>query len=212
MVYGVYWRSNAWMGCAPPGSRSDYLRMICLSHPDWTWNDRDTTAMAGMFDVHCVAMFSHIRTCVQTHLVLVITLTLKGAFGQSNYNMLENNGGHFRFGNIRRRRLSGNNVEFTLETSWRRDFGSTYWQGRGPDGLAIRGRYSCCIAKSRWITTWFIHFEMTRHTKHAFVAMPWAVYWNWLAWNAPSENWWICCWNQSFVQSRSVVHRFDGWI
>ena len=58
--------------------------------------------------------------------------------GQST-NLLENNGGHFRFGNIRWRKIAGNNVEFTLETAWRRDYSSTYWQGNGADGLAIAG-------------------------------------------------------------------------
>ncbi len=81
--------------------------------------------------------------------VFTAVLIMKDTFGQSN-NMLENNGGHFRFGNIRWRRLKGNNVEFTLETSWRRDYGSTYWQGRGPDGLAITGRHSLvCIEGSK---------------------------------------------------------------
>ena len=54
-------------------------------------------------------------------------------------NKLEDNGGHYRFANIGWRKLAGNTVEFTLETAWRRDYGSTYWQGSGPDGLAITG-------------------------------------------------------------------------
>lgn len=99
-----------------------------------------------MIAVHRLAMvISHIKPCVPAIFVFAVVLIMKGTFGQSS-NMLENNGGHFRFGNIRWRRLSGNNVEFTLETSWRRDFGSTYWQGRGPDGLAITGRHTHLFA------------------------------------------------------------------
>ena len=59
----------------------------------------------------------------------------------SQLNKLENNGGHYRFANLRWKRLFGNTVEFTLETAWRRDYGSTYWQGRGPDGFAITGNF-----------------------------------------------------------------------
>jgi hypothetical protein len=61
-------------------------------------------------------------------------------------NKLENNGGHYRFANLRWRRLVGNTVEFTLETAWRRDYGSTYWQGRGPDGFAITGKFFFFLA------------------------------------------------------------------
>ena len=60
---------------------------------------------------------------------------------QAQQNKLENNGGHYRFANIRWRRLCGNTVEFTLQTAWRRDYSSTYWKGSGPDGYAITGIY-----------------------------------------------------------------------
>lgn len=53
--------------------------------------------------------------------------------------LLENNGGHYRFSNIRWKRDQGNTVTFTIESAWRRDFGSTYWQGSGDDGFAVTG-------------------------------------------------------------------------
>ncbi len=72
--------------------------------------------------------------------VLCCVISLVIVKGQ--LNKLENNGGHYRFANIRWRKLAGNNtVEFTLETAWRRDYGSTYWQGRGLDGFPITGYY-----------------------------------------------------------------------
>lgn len=84
-------------------------------------------------------------------------------------NTLEDNGGNFRYGNVRWARKLGNTVEFTIgnvpifinistvrflvvikhiadesycfdsESAWRRDYGSAYWKGNGPDGLAITG-------------------------------------------------------------------------
>ena len=70
---------------------------------------------------------------------VLLELTLKVCSQSTNF--LENNGGHFRFGNFRWRRIVGNTVEITLETAWRRDYSSTYWQGRGADGLAITGSF-----------------------------------------------------------------------
>ena len=61
-----------------------------------------------------------------------------GVTGQSA-KLLENNGGHFRFGNIRWEKLEGNTVQFTIESAWRRDYGSAYWKGSGDDGLTVVG-------------------------------------------------------------------------
>ncbi len=75
------------------------------------------------------------------HLFL-LKLFLSVSIACAQLNRLENNGGHYRFANLRWRQLVGNTVEFTLETAWRRDYSSTYWQGRGPDGFPITGARS----------------------------------------------------------------------
>jgi len=62
-------------------------------------------------------------------------LCLGGGEGQR----IENNGGHYRYGNIRWRQVQGNTVEITLTMSYRRDFQSAYWKGSGLDGLAVTG-------------------------------------------------------------------------
>jgi hypothetical protein len=74
------------------------------------------------------------RIIASLNYLLLVILCAK-----AQQNKLENNGGHYRYANIRWRRLYGNTVEFTLLTSWRRDYSSTYWHGSGPDGYAITG-------------------------------------------------------------------------
>jgi hypothetical protein len=71
-------------------------------------------------------------------LVLGALLIAMQVAGQSP-ELLENNGGHFRFGNIRWEKVEGNLVQFTLETAWRRDYSSAYWHGSGDDGLTVVG-------------------------------------------------------------------------
>lgn len=71
-------------------------------------------------------------------LVLGAILTATDVAGQTP-KLLENNGGHFRFGNIRWEKLEGNKVQFTIESAWRRDYSSAYWKGLGDDGLTVVG-------------------------------------------------------------------------
>ena len=49
-------------------------------------------------------------------------------------------GGHFRYGSISHRLVSGYTVQFTIKTAWKRSFSTgSIFAGRGEDGRAVTG-------------------------------------------------------------------------
>eukprot|EP00960_Hanusia_phi_P028660 747542-Hanusia_phi.AAC.1 len=72
-------------------------------------------------------------------LATCLALCWSSLTGAQYSSRLEDNGGHFRSANIYWEVVSNNTVKFTIESAWRRDYGSAYWKGSGADGLSVTG-------------------------------------------------------------------------